>query len=256
VSLHGSLETFALPDVLTLLSSTRKTGELQVSGPKLDGRVWVVAGQLVGAEAGRASEPVDAVFELLRLSEGDFSFEQDQAAPRPAVPRPLEPVLAEAQERLAEWQEIATVVPSLDVEVRLVAEAPGAVVSLTAGQWTLVVTAATERTVGGIAERLGLGEFAACRAVKGLIETGLASLALGEPTFDEPRELATVPAPVVVEETAAEFHDDDPLPVGLVQMVAAADELEGPELLDGEVGEEGGELNRGLLLKFLSSVRS
>ena len=248
VSLHGSLQTFALPDVLTLLASTKKTGELQVTGARLDGRVWVVSGQLVGAEAGRTTDAVDAVFELLRLTDGDFAFEQDQSAPRPAAPRALEPVVAEAQERLAEWQEIAAVVPSLDAEVRLVADPPTDVVTLPASQWRLAVTLASERTVGAMADRLGLGEFAACRAVKGLIESGLASVSVGEET--SPTEPMLAPAPVAV----VEQPEEDPLPAGLVQMVATAGEAEPPAFID-EV-DEGGELNRGLLLKFLSSVRS
>ena len=253
MSLHGSLQTFALPDVLTLLASTRKTGELQVTGPRLDGRVWVVAGQLVGAAAGRTTDPVDAIFELLRLIDGEFAFEQDQAAPRPSTPRPLEPVVAEAQERLAEWQEIAAVVPSLDAEVRLIADPPTDIVTLPASQWRLVVVAASERTVGAVADRLGLGEFAACRAVKGLIETGLASISATGHSPAAEEMLAPVPAPVVEE------VEEDPLPVGLVQMVTAAEEpVPAPApgfVADGDDPVDG-ELNRGLLLKFLSSVRS
>src|SRR5207253_4421656 len=103
VSLHGSLTTFALPDVLTLLATTKKSGELRVTGPNLDGRVWVVDGRLVGTEVGRATEAVDAVFELIRLADGDFAFEQDEAPPDPRPPTALEPVLAQAQARLAEW---------------------------------------------------------------------------------------------------------------------------------------------------------
>ena len=260
MSLHGSLETFALPDVLTLLSSTKKSGELRVTGPNLDGRVWVQDGQLVGSAAGRASDHVDAVFELLRLTDGAFAFEQDQAAPSPQRPTPLEPVLAAAQSRLIEWREIEAVVPSLEAAVRLVPEVPGPEVVMSAEQWRLVVAAAEHRTVDAIGAALGFGQFDACRAVKELVDAGLASVA-GRPAPAAVVIEETEPEPVaVVEESepvrepeplVADELDDDPLPAGLVQMVATTDE----PAAEFE-GEEGGEINRGLLLKFLSSVRS
>ena len=174
MSLHGSLQTFALPDVLTLLSSTKKSGELRITGPNLDGRVWVLDGQLVGSAAGRATDHVDAVFELLRLSDGDFAFEQDQAAPAPQRPTPLEPVLAAAQARLIEWREIEAVVPSLAAKVRLVPEVDGPQVVMTPEQWRLVVAAAEHRTVDAIGGALGLGQFDACAAVKRLVDGGFA----------------------------------------------------------------------------------
>src|SRR5664279_4570057 len=40
-SLVGSLSDFTLPDVLTLLATTGKTGEFQVAGQTVDGRLWL-----------------------------------------------------------------------------------------------------------------------------------------------------------------------------------------------------------------------
>src|SRR4051794_17711199 len=87
VSLQGSLETFALPDVLVLLSSTKKDGELAVAGARADGKkvggkVWLEQGQIVHSRVGTlVAEPVDAIFELLRLANGDFVFEGEAEAP-------------------------------------------------------------------------------------------------------------------------------------------------------------------------------
>src|SRR5439155_2335844 len=122
VSLHGTLETFALPDVLTLLTATKKSGELRVVGGRIDGRVWFDAGEVVGADVAGGTSAVDAIFELLRLPSGTFSFDADRTAPSPGAPAATDILLADAQARLSEWREIETVIPSLDHLVRLVPE--------------------------------------------------------------------------------------------------------------------------------------
>ncbi len=132
MSLQGSLDTFALPDVLVLLASTKKTGELHVVGhrfsdgghaPQLEGRLWFNAGRMVGADGTRGTEPADVVFELLRLADGTFSF-GSVTPPTGGTPVDVEPVLEEAQSRLAEWREIERVVPSMAAWLSLADEPP------------------------------------------------------------------------------------------------------------------------------------
>lgn len=213
MSLHGSLETFALPDVLTLLSSTKKSGELRVVGSRLDGRVWVDGGKVVGSDVGRSTTIVDAVFELLRLGEGTFSFEADRAAPSPGDPVTIEPILAEAQSRLREWRLIEAVVPSLDVMVRMAEQAPDTEVLVRADQWRLLAATGDGRSVSGLMDRLGMCEFDACRAVKELVEAHLAAIedtaeaeAEAEPPTVEPAE-AEEPRP---EASGGPSVDDQP----------------------------------------------
>ncbi len=194
MSLQGSLDTFALPDVLVLLASTKKTGELHVAGnrsadparmPELQGRLWLDAGRLVGADVPRAAEAADAVFELLRLVEGTFSFGAG-TAPAPWAPAEIEPVLGEAQARLAEWREIERVVPSLDARLELNPEPPTAHLSMRADQWRLVVAVAGGTTVEDTIERLGLAELPGCRAVKEMLESGFVRLPTdGDGSTDE-----------------------------------------------------------------------
>ena len=139
MSLQGSLETFALPDVLVLLASTKKDGELRVSGAKIDGKIWVEKGQIVHSDINSKERPsVDAVFELLRLEDGSFVFEADQPAPARHDPETIDVVLADAQVRLGEWKEIAKVVPHLDVLVDMADQAPGDSVAITASQWRML----------------------------------------------------------------------------------------------------------------------
>jgi hypothetical protein len=215
VSLQGSLDTFALPDVLVLLASTHKSGELHVAGsrsttlgrhPDSEGRLWFDAGGLVGHDVGHAIEPSDAVFELLRLTQGTFSFLA--GTPSGGGPRvEIEGILGEAQARLTEWREIEAVVPSLDAWLQLSPEPPMAHVSMRGEQWRLVVAVGAGCPVGGVLAHLGMEELPGCRAVKELIEAGLINLTAAAapslpPFWHEPEPLATS----VLEEPEADLE--------------------------------------------------
>jgi len=76
VALQGTLDTFALADLVRLLATTSKTGELAIDGDRGPGRLWFADGQLVGGEP-TADDLVDVVFALLREQEGDFAFHAD-----------------------------------------------------------------------------------------------------------------------------------------------------------------------------------
>lgn len=176
MSLQGSLETFALPDVLVLLASTKKSGELRVVGGETDGRVWVREGQLVQtALAGKDAPSVETIFELLRISSGTFSFGAE-AAPKPHEPEVIDGVLGEAQARLAEWREIEKVIPSLESVLDMAAEAPSAQVTVSAEQWKLLVALAGGRSVQQLMSLLDRNAFDVCKAVKGMVESRLVTV--------------------------------------------------------------------------------
>ena len=175
MSLQGSLDGFPLPDVLALLASTKKRGELRVSGHEGAGRVWMADGAVVAAEAGSARVPVDVLFRLLRVDSGSFTFDPNADVPAGKA-HELEPLLAEAEARLAEWQLIEAVVPSLAAQVDLVDELPAAKVSVTAAQWRVLRAVAAGRTVDDVARLLHVDEFGACQAVKRLVDAGLVAV--------------------------------------------------------------------------------
>lgn len=285
VALQGSLEDFALPDVLGLLASAKKTGELHVTGERGGGRLWLRDGEVVWTEAGDTTEPVDCLFELLRATRGEFQFRSDVAPPAEATPSPLDPLVAEATSRMSEWAEIEGVVPSLDTAVRLEPEAPGAQVVVSADQWRVLVAVAEEGTVAAVARALGTGEFGACRAVKELVDAGLVVVAGPAPAgdLDELVEIprrrpeagvgapAPVPPAVGSHEDGGGDSDEEPPALVLPRRLAVRGGDEGEAELPSPareagpaeqaaaeqlVDENGEPINRSLLLKFLSSVRS
>jgi hypothetical protein len=222
VSLEGSLETVALPEVLQLLSDTSKTGELLVRGDRGEGRLWFGQGRLTGFHVARTEQAADALFDLLRNGEGRFSFEADAERPEEAHPvadedGEVRPVLEVAQARLAEWVEIVAVVPSLQHVVSLAEESPRARLHLDSSQWALIVAVGEGRPVQGILDRASLPEFDGCKSLKVLVDSGLATVS--EPVVDAPAEPATE---VVDEQPAVEVAE---LPAELV-FEDVVDELE------------------------------
>ena len=211
MSLQGSLDTFALTDVLVLLASTKKDGELKVKGARGEGKIWVDKGEIVQAAIGTKAVPaVDAVFELLRMPEGNFVFEAGSAAPKAGEPESIDLVLADSQARLAEWRDIEKVVPHLDCMVAMAAEAPGDSVVVSAEQWRLLASFGDGHSVRELMERRSLGEFDASKVVKELVESGLATLQTelapakaAAPKVKAP-EPAPAPAPKAEEQPKAE----------------------------------------------------
>ncbi|MGI8792278.1 MAG: DUF4388 domain-containing protein [Acidimicrobiales bacterium] len=191
VSLQGSLETFEIPDVLVLLASTKKTGELRVVGGQVDGRLWFEGGEIVQATvSGRPVQHVDGVFQILRLAQGTFSFESDIKAPKPTDGEKVESVLGSAQERLSEWRDIAKVVPHLDCTLAMTEALPADEVLVDQGQWKILVKVAGGASVRQLMDSTGASEFDACRSVRELIDAELLSI----DTSVKPRSARTEPA--------------------------------------------------------------
>jgi hypothetical protein len=270
VSLEGSLQTVALPEVLHLLADNAKSGELRVTGSRAVGRLWFEAGELSGFQSGRCKHAIDALFDLLRMEHGDFTFQSGVVRPEEAG-RPSEdarcvdirPLIEQGEARLVEWVDIVAVVPSLAHRVELVAEAPDGGVVLDGSQWSMVVAIGEGRSVQQVLDRLDLPEFDGCKALKGLADERIAHVVAQEIVAPEPE-------PVPVAELPAEFPaervDNDDALNGDGVGVWTADELAGldqngepvaPGADEEAPAEDGAEpINRGLLLKFLSSVRS
>ena len=181
MALQGNLGTFALPEVLRLLASTRKSGCLHVEGDRGRGSVWFDEGSVAAATAGRAvnAVPVDEVlFELLRYRRGSFRFSLDEQPPLETVQvLDLESTLLRALQLLDEWRALEAVVPSLSHRVELVPELTVGHVTVDAGRWLMLAAIADGTSVGKLAETLGMGEIDVSRAVRDLVDMGVVQVA-------------------------------------------------------------------------------
>lgn len=209
MALQGTLDTFALPDVLRLLAATKKTGRLRLTGPRGTGVVSVVDGSIgvIDAPAApHATDPVDALFELLRFEQGSFTFDAD-AKPElgGSAGSDVEQLLSGAESLLVEWREIESVVPSMDAWVTLRRSLVAPKVTIADAQWLTVVAVGSGATVRQMSDDLEMGELPVSRAVRDLLELGLIDLELQAPPGKVPaRAPRRAEAPVVAETTADE----------------------------------------------------
>lgn len=185
MALQGTLDTFALPDVLRLLAATKKTGRLRLTGPRGSGVVSVIDGTIgvIDAPAApHATETVDALFELLRFEQGSFTFDAD-AEPElgGSAGSDVEALLDGAEALLVEWREIESVVPSMDAWVTLRRNLAAPKVTIADAQWLTVVAVGSGATVRQMSDDLEMGELPVSRAVRDLLELGLVDLELQAP---------------------------------------------------------------------------
>ena len=233
MALQGTLDTFALPDVLALLATAKKTGCLRLSGERGSGSVWVSDGTVSALEvphAPQSSEPVAGLFELLRFDNGEFSFDPEATHDGPSLGQDVMTLLQDAEALLGEWREIQTVVPSMDVWVRLAKVLPGEEIVITQPRWDAIVAVASGATMHAVADTLELSEVAASRNIKELVELGILAVDPAAPVLVTPDAPEMAPALTLV-------ADPIPVPVPTVpapQAVARPARTVAPDLPESE----------------------
>lgn len=253
MALSGTLETFSLPDVLRLLASTAKTGRLALRGDRGTGEVWVDAGAIVAAASERAvhADLDGAVFELLRFVDAAFEFEPSDPPDDVEEPRSVDDALETAEARLAEWREIESVVPSLDVWVRMAPEIDDQL-TVNAAQWRVLARVGTGLSGNGLARDLEQGEFDVCRQLRDLVEAGMVEVdelpaveeqTTGpdhEPTTTDDHAGPTLDDEPSFAEPALSSHEVSSLGANLASFVAAGspDEPDAPDAPDAPAGPD------------------
>jgi Domain of unknown function (DUF4388) len=211
VALQGTLDTFALADVLRLLASTKKTGRLRVTGDRGSGSVWVDDGRIVSTELAvpgtSDDKPATTLFNLLRFARGSFTFESGATALNAGTPLDVEPLIGQAEYMLDEWRAIEAVVPSLEAWLTLRAELANDVM-IDSARWRVIAAVAGGAAAGAVGDALGLNEMSVLRAAKELVELGLLDVGeapAGFGTKDPNPFPVAAPAPL---RARIELHDD------------------------------------------------
>ena len=141
-------------------------------------RALVEAGA-VDAETVRtlaAEQTVDAVFDLLRWTHGDFAFAMDEFNHDDVgIALPADQVVAEASRRRQLWDSVSKVIPSPDVVLVMPVVLPGDP-TLTRDEWSLLALVDGSRTVGQLVELSGAGQFSVVSALAGLVQRGMLAI--------------------------------------------------------------------------------
>ena len=207
MALQGNIDSFPLVDVLGLLSGSHKTGRLVVNADRCESTLWLAVGEIVGATSAvrgarpNRVDPSEALFDLLRCSEGAFYFENDVECPDADDPVAAETAIEAALDSLAEWNAITAVVPGLSSPLMLQSALVDDEVTLDGRLWeglvALVSVAVRDRglvNACAFVEYLGFGELDALRLARDLVERGLIELApLPEPLSESTSEGAGEP---------------------------------------------------------------
>ncbi|MDA3038582.1 MAG: DUF4388 domain-containing protein [Actinomycetota bacterium] len=164
-----------MSDVLGLLSSTRKSGRLRLTGDRGTGSLWLEDGALVNGIIGVETDaPLEEmVFELMRFTAGDLSFSADERPVQAGEPQAVMEVVEGAIARLEEWRSIEAVVPSLAHIVRPISELPADEMTISRRDWVVLLAAGPGAPVGSVCTALELGEIDGSREVKLLVDRGL-----------------------------------------------------------------------------------
>lgn len=235
MALQGTLDTFALPDVLRLLATTTKTGRLVVQGDRGNGTLHLRDGAVVAGETSLAVTDTahEVLFELLRLEDGSFVFDADSTIEASGDAVDVESVITDAEAAHAEWKDLSEVVPSLDVGIVLVEDLPEDTTTIDRDRWKLIVTIGSGTTVRTLGERLGMTELPVLRAARSLVDDGLATIETAVAAAGNPRDAIDLPPDV-----------GEPLSLDDVEAAASSvlpsldDDVDGVELFGGDAPVE------------------
>jgi hypothetical protein len=97
----GSLQEMALTDVIQVLANGRKNGRLEVRSGALHGELRFQQGSIHDARFGRL-EGAEAVYGILRLTEGEFALETETGYVDDLIGIPTHHLLLEAMRRMDE----------------------------------------------------------------------------------------------------------------------------------------------------------
>lgn len=118
-------------------------------------------------------QATDAVFSLLRWTDGEFAFVMDEGDPDDlGALVPVEQVVAEGERRITAWAAMVESVPAPDAVVAL-NTAPEDDPSASRDEWALLSLVDGRRTVGDLVALSGRGEYAVVSGIAALVERGL-----------------------------------------------------------------------------------
>jgi len=181
--LQGTLETLALPELLGLLSHSRKTGALWLDAANSSAVLYIVDGRCCAAESSEAGEPVrdhdallarviDVCFSVERADDGKFRFGPEESSWSCEDTVDLDVAMDELSRLVAEWRDIQAVIPSLDCRIRLSDDLGVDELTLDRERWQLVVAIDGRRSVRDLVRKTNRAVLDVCHTILTLVDAG------------------------------------------------------------------------------------
>jgi hypothetical protein len=183
VVLQGTLETLPLPELLGLLSHSRKTGALWLETANSSAVLYLVDGRCSAAETSEAGDPlqdhdallarvIDVCFAAERSDVGKFRFGAEEPTWSCDDTVELDVAVDEVARLIAEWHDIQAVIPSLDCRIRLADDLGTDELTLDRERWQLVVAIDGRRSVRDLVRKTNRPVLDVCHTILSLVDAG------------------------------------------------------------------------------------
>ncbi len=177
VALQGTLDSFALTDVLQLVGSGGKVGALEVVIGGHRSALFLEDGTVTSSMIDDAPcDPHETMCWLLRQTTGTFAFHSDARTEQPTASIHVAALVEESAQRNAEMDALLAIVGSLDSWVSLNPNVASETITMDRLRWSRLVTIAGGCTVSQYGALLDNGDIGALRVVADLMDTGLVTV--------------------------------------------------------------------------------
>ncbi len=179
--MEGTLAQLAVTDLLQVLGQNRKSGRLQLAGPRGNARVRLAGGQVAEAQA-EGTGGIKALFRLLQWKEGTFSFVPEESAQPGDIHKSVEELLLEGLRQGDELPALRVALPSPETALVLTSAADqllGEQHPVTAE--VIAVCRPGPVTVAEVLDRSRATDFSAAQALVTLLRRGIVAPLAGTP---------------------------------------------------------------------------
>jgi pSer/pThr/pTyr-binding forkhead associated (FHA) protein len=173
--MQGNIEEIPLPDLLQLLSTSRKSGVLVLRSEWGTGRLYLRKGQIYYANVDESFDvsPRKAVFRMLTWDKGLFELEPpDDRQVMEELQDSTEGLLMEGMRQLDEFRELSSKLPPFEAIVSIPRPLAPKLRDLKPQELDLIQTALDEATVQQIIDRSPQTDLDTAQAMLSLLERG------------------------------------------------------------------------------------
>jgi len=173
--MQGNIEEIPLPDLLQLLSTSRKSGVLVLRSEWGTGRLYLRKGQIYYANVDESFDvsPRKAVFRMLTWDKGLFELEPpDDRQVMEELQDSTEGLLMEGMRQLDEFRELSSKLPPFEAIVSIPRPLAPKLRDLKPQDLDLIQTALDEATVQQIIDRSPQTDLDTAQALLSLLERG------------------------------------------------------------------------------------
>ena len=181
-SMAGTIDEIPLPDLLQLLSTSKKSGVLEIQGPQGVGRIYLRKGQVYYATIDDSFDlsARKAVYRMVVWQSGTFELQPpDDKEFLEELDEPTEGLLMEAMRQLDEIRRIENDVPPRAARVQLASPMLPALRALTPEQLDLLQLVINTGSVASILDKSTAGDLETYEALMHLLKQGYATLVEG-----------------------------------------------------------------------------